>query len=117
MKQFTIIREKWLRGDEDTSMLLDDTGCRCCLGSYLQACGLTDAQLQDRHVPADVRGGLPVEAQWLRRVIPIEGARQFTQDFHLMEVNDNEALTDAEREASITKLFKEQGIEVLFVDA
>ena len=118
MKQFTIIREMWLRGDDgDQTFLLDDMGRRCCLGFYLQACGLTDEELQDVAVPAEVKPGLPEEARWLRSVEHEGPGKQVTRDSLLMEANDGSSVPEDVREESIVELFKEQGIEVLFVDA
>ena len=118
-KQFTIVRDKWLRGatespyEDPNTVLLNAVGGRCCLGFFLQACGCSDEQLLGHATPNNVGAThiLPIDARWLC------AAGSDTQACSLlMEANDSSELTEEQREETVTELFKERDIEVLFID-
>src|SRR5690348_15267405 len=63
----TIDRNIWLRGEEQSQSFLlrtlDDR--QCCVGIYLEACGVPRHSLADRASAESINSQLPTEAQWL----------------------------------------------------
>lgn len=121
MKAFTIDRSKWLRGegDGDSALLRPRDGKMCCLGFYLESCGLTPAQLEGRDAPSEVVNA-PESAEWLydsAGALRLQHKRvQSDVCMQLMDINDSESEDAEDREAFITKAFAEQGIKVTFVN-
>ena len=82
----------------------------CCLGFYLESCGVTKAGLTGRKTPAEVGAVLfPTEARWLYDM-DNDG---LTPSGELMAINDNGS--EYRREDLIKKIFAENGVEVEFV--
>lgn len=115
--KFTIERDKWLRGNESNSCLLNDRGKRCCLGFFGQACGLTDNQLLSKSAPGNV--GMIGSDEWNRTMF-LKTGEDFVPYLHsmeanmLMRINDGTKYTDEERERLIIEEFAKLGIEVEF---
>lgn len=110
---FVIRRSVWLRGDDDDSMLLRPSDERqCCLGIYLEACGVPRAMLRGvmaPHVLLHVHKAYDVRLpDWMT-----ESNGTYCD---LMEDNDNEALNETVREAVIRAGFAKLGITVTFED-
>jgi hypothetical protein len=121
--KLTIDRAKWLRGEgfKESMLLRSYDDKMCCLGFYARACGVPKAAMIDIDTPYNVKEALTTwtkakkGARWLfasgRKFFTISNACQ-----SLMKVNDDdEEYTEAEREARITMLFSEHGVEVEFV--
>ena len=108
-KKFTIDRKRWLRGEgSETSYLhrLSD-GKQCCLGFYLEACGVKRVDIVGVGSPVRLLY-IPDEAKWLE-VNEGEGSRP------LVAANDALVLKASTRESRITNLFREHGVAVEFV--
>jgi hypothetical protein len=120
MREFTVDRSKWMRGKGDQfSRLLvapetarngstvpsEDVGKMCCLGFYSLACGLTPEEIEDVGFPSSV--GYPDEMEWVTF-----DDRENT----IGEINDDPAISDAEREERLTKIFGAYGVRPIFVD-
>jgi len=112
--RFTIDRRAWLRGEgTDASWLLRlSDGKACFFGWYLRACGVPDALLGDvacpTHVPTRL---LP---HWIRRFSNSACVSHAAQ--RLMSINDDESLTDSDREAALITLAAAEGLSVRFLD-
>jgi hypothetical protein len=130
--EFTIDRKVWLRAlpRVPKDMPIDDikaTGSyllreidqkRCCLGIYLQACGVKDEDLQQVGSPGYMCRNKPhvrpLVPNWL---IGSEDAvdRNSILSVSLMEFNDDDTCSDAKKESFIIETFAGQGIKVTFV--
>lgn len=105
-KSFTVVRSRWARGGKlGDRELLNSDGNMCCLGFYGLACGIDREDLSGRCYPAYV----PNE----ERYGPLASNCETI-------ANTNDAteayLADSDREARLTELFAENGIEVTFID-
>lgn len=113
--EFTVDRRTWARGQRNGEpALLNEQGCRCCLGFYAAACGVPDADMSNEQSPGSIYG-------WETKLIHAgEGAGGI---YHvdaqcttlLMRTNDATNLTEDEREARLTEQFAAIGITVRFV--
>ena len=107
----TVKRSKWLRGDENTSMLLDRAGKMCCLGFACITAGLKKKDIVGIGTPSEIGYGR----------LPKSLAKLTTKEFdskicsNLMSANDREYFEDV-READIKKLGKKAGLAFTFVD-
>lgn len=117
VRSFTIDRFRWLHGEgSDKSYLFrPEDKKQCCLGFYLEACGLKRADLRHQ-LPSDCSGPrsdlVPV---WLLGRRAFSGRIDSPQSSQLMRVNDSESWTDEERETRIIEIFKRKGVKVKFV--
>jgi hypothetical protein len=121
MREFTISREKWLRGEgHQVSFLIRGFDKKqCCLGFYLEACGVSSEILRDLRSPQVLFDDgfddeFPEEASWL-----LSGDRTpFNSDDGnaLMVVNDTPDTPGLTREESIAEKFLEHDVLVTFVD-
>jgi hypothetical protein len=115
--KFTVDRAKWLRGGG--GVLLDNKGCMCCLGFVSEQCGVPRDALMLHATPCrtsakfDLQGFLTElrERSWADE--PFWGNTRLAGD--AMEVNDNENLTDSERERELVAIFGGHGYELEFV--
>jgi hypothetical protein len=124
MKKLTIKRSEWLRGEGFTAskLLRPEDGKKCCLGVLsLQLLGATEDQIKGVDAPARVP-----EISWpegfIRPMPHLDGAPSAVRYMHnsdcehLMEINDNRAMSDVEREFLLVENFQKFGIDVEFVD-
>jgi hypothetical protein len=131
--ELVIDRKTWDRGgNPDGSKLLDaKTGKKCCLGFLATACGYTDEQIITITTPAMLLNESELKPVVLK---PVEAFGKLVMLSHwdslygkylntevcteMMKVNDIAYYTGEEdaREDELTKLFKEIGVEVIFVD-
>ena len=82
MRTLTIDRAVWYRGQgpEESKLLRSEDGRRCCIGLYLQACGVPDNALRGKPVAVQLFNiALPPEADWTQRRADEEVARYFRQ--------------------------------------
>lgn len=120
---FVVDRRTWLRGNgPDSSSLLDENGCGCCLGHYAKACSLPDELIQYEESPAGVcanpsseYGAIPWITKLLQSELDDDGNLSETGVcMRLMAVNDATDISDSKREERLTQLFASIGIAVKF---
>jgi hypothetical protein len=114
--KLTIDRNTWLRGEGSvvSRLLRKDDGKKCCLGFYMNACGVSDSEIEEVRLPSDL-DDIPNEAAWLVEKSNIKNLNVPSPiAFDLMQYND--ASSQFGREEEITKIFKEAGVEVEFVN-
>ena len=110
--EFTIVRDKWLRGEGGPdSSLLNDAGRMCCLGFFAEACGAKDIR-GVTWMDAPFRSQVPA---WAWDLLVKYGSDDTDYAASLTKANDNKDIGDDEREAKLTELFAEAGIKVNFV--
>ncbi len=88
----------------------------CCLGIFLKSLGASDESLLDMATPADVDPSNSVVPDWLlcdEPQIYLDCPREV---YDLMESNDDDQLSEDEREYRVEKFFASKGIEVEFVE-
>jgi hypothetical protein len=114
--KFTIDRDIWIRGVTPESALLHSpTGKMCCVGIYLQACGVPRDRLKDKPTASWIDMDLlPANARWL--VTGVGGDHETPAAAALYAVNDDFAVNELQREVEIVELFARQGIEVEFTN-
>ncbi len=117
MTTFVLDRSRWYRGKSAARSYLRSPydGLMCCLGLYLESCGVPAVDLTSERYP---HAALPIppEAKWL--LAPEPRAEDQHSDRTLLAVdNDSEFLTEDVRERKIQAVFAKHGIEVLFVDS
>lgn len=106
-----IDRERWLRGEGEAE-LRDAEGHMCCLGFACIAAGVPAQRIEGHGEPFDVFHAVGVDVpdvpdvwRWLWRL-------KATSSF--IKVNDDEAITEYEREQELTTRFHARGIDVEF---
>jgi hypothetical protein len=127
MKNVTIQRSKWYRGDKPQNgesksklWLNDKKGHGCCLGHVLnQTEGFNKKQMCNIGDPED----LALELNKPNNLCEVRMHNDIVEwaDNHdwvrtAMVINDNGAISDKEREKQLKKLFKENGYNVKFVN-
>lgn len=121
VKSFSIDRKTWFHGQCGSRLLCQSDNKRCCLGFYLNACGLSDAEIADKSTPLSVFYENPNSVpDWLIEQIGLAPIHTEIA-LHLMDVNDRTMssagigyIMRTEREAKITELFAQAGITVTF---
>lgn len=112
-----ISRAIWLRGEpgggEDSWLLRHSDAKMCCIGIYLEVCGVPRRRLEDVGTPAFLSetGRIPAQALWL-----VKDGCDSACSVKLMDYNDNSDLSETEREESIISGFGQQGITVEFTE-
>jgi hypothetical protein len=123
-KVLTIVRSKWRRGGNNNThlgvtRLLNDRGRMCCLGFDAIACGLSPAIIKGLGEPCEI-GQADVPREYLESPrFGEEGGRYYqTKAITVaIEHNDEEHISDTEREVLIRQDLKALGWDdVLFVD-
>lgn len=128
LKKLVITRSKWFRGKMDgrSSLLIDpedsysiteNVGKMCCLGFYgRQICGLNLKDLRGQGTPEDVKKW-PSDDPLVIKPTSQQGY-PYTLDsticHEMVKTNDNKKITEKQREARLTKLFKKIGVNVTF---
>lgn len=112
--KLTIDRNVWLRGEGASAscLLREVDGKRCCLGIYLQACGVRDEELGYSESPEKIQH-LPNQAQWL---IEPTTYTDTGDTCNLMERNDIREIGEDEREEKIASIFAKHNVEVEFIN-
>lgn len=108
MFKTVVKRSEWLRGNYD-GRLLNNEGLKCCLGFRCEQAGIALENLRGKELPFEVKG--KSRLPWWLRSVNLEGKAN-----QAAITNDANYLTDEEREAEITEIFKNQGEEIEFVD-
>jgi hypothetical protein len=114
VKAFTIDRATWLHGEgsEDSYLIRSRDSKKCCLGFYLENCGLPEEYLTDKMTPSYCNVEMNARTpDWLldENKLGVSWACQV-----LMNTNDDTTNSRSEKEASIIAGFKAVGIEVSF---
>lgn len=111
--RFTVYRETWVRGGRTPTRLLTDEGGRCCLGHLARDLGIGDeACLGRTFFPRRSYDGNLDEIP----SPPIDRYLRIAESAPFVSVNDNDSISDAEREALLTEMFADGGVDVTFVD-
>lgn len=116
IKELVISRSIWLRGGpEGESKLLRTTDNKmCCLGIYLEACGIAKDQLEDVETPANMDPGQEIPVWLLEDDLDPDDSSPVARE--LMMVNDDSNVSEEKREDFIASEFEKQGIKVTFTD-
>lgn len=116
MKEFTVYKDSWIRGDgfvynDDgeriylgNSELLNNDGNMCCLGFLGESCGVSNARMLGQIEPNDVDRNK-------HRNYPELGYDVWNK---FISVNDNFRLTDRQRQDRLRRMFKKIGYKVSF---
>ena len=118
--KFEVKRSEWYRGwPLDSALFVEEANRikdepdkkRCCLGFFANACGLYDDQICDRQLPRDVPENVSTNfasQDWnnLKSMLIAD----------MINVNDDESLSDEDREEELIVLFSRVGHEIVFVD-
>jgi hypothetical protein len=114
VKAFTIDRAKWLHGEGEISsfLLRASDGKQCCLGFYLESCGIPRDKLENRASPGNITffGGVQIP-EWLLNIGTLLHSKEA---FALMVENDDVVTPDFHRETAIIAGFARVGITVTF---
>lgn len=108
LKSFTVYRGSWLRYGFGPSLLLSQSGKRCCVGFMAAACGIPDDTLRGVDAVARLE---PI----VRGVLPLSCVDNDPY-FAAYHINDESQLSGPTREKEIVAWFATHGIEVTFVD-
>ncbi len=118
VKEFTIVREKWIRGKAARyagmviSRLVTDHGQMCCLGFYGVACGVPERNMLNVSFPNQV---LPSRLNdGINQFFKLPNEQRDTQ-IRLIEANDKVDISAKERERTLKRLFRRIGVRVNFV--
>ena len=111
MREFTIYRDKWVRGDRyhndyhlGRSALLNENDNMCCLGFLGKACGISQKRMLNKTAPDDV-------ARNKHRNYP---ALSYDEWDKFVSINDNTSITNRQREDTLRSFFKNIGFKVSF---
>lgn len=122
-----IDRSRWLRGEgpEDSRLLRSTDGKMCCLGFCLLELGKTEDEIRDVPAPLETKRILQGKPEDFVEC-PGIGTRLLTKQGTLyiyptgvagaMEVNDAADLDEPTREAHLSELMVQVGIELVFGD-
>ena len=116
--KYTIDRKTWRRGGDkydekfgETS-LLNPQGFMCCLGQCLLQEGIEEDKLLNVGDPADAH----VNSSFVHKSQSIEFYLNTPLAKDAMQVNDNPFFSDIEREEKLINLFKENNLEIEFIN-
>ena len=119
MKEFTVRRSKWVRGDgiNGDARLLNSNNCMCCLGfAICQITKMPQEELMDKRMPSHVFTRKSFLTETTQRLT----GGSFVSDNELANdaslINDNSVITDAVRETELKKIFRKHGIKINFKD-
>lgn len=118
---FIISRALWLHGEghRESLLLRGRDNKQCCLGIYLEHCGVAKEKLLHITEPSGlfqkIGNEYPDQAKWLlKKGQEVVVNSNVTYDLAL--VNDSSLYEEEEREKEITQLFFEHAIDVTFTD-
>jgi hypothetical protein len=135
--EFTIVRRRWRRGKQiegkGSYLRNEKDGKMCCLGFYLEACGVPRAEINGRGMPYQVLNNALDQKKKVAvlKQLRVAGARwlvilrghsagvpasydndEITED--LVDANDNKKLSSAKIEEKVAALFAKKGVKVRF---
>lgn len=111
--KLVIDRNKWLRGEgpSQSRLIRSNDNQMCCLGFLGKACGISEQELFDEYTP-ETAGD---ENKWPNGIFNEDAVENSDITAELMEINDDENLTDENRESNLIERFATINIEVEFV--
>ncbi len=111
----TIDRKTWLRGEGTSAsfLLRKSDGKKCCLGFYSLRKGFNKKFIEDKKSLPQLPNPEKNFPDFCVKGLEIPINSDFAGE--LMGINDG-ILEESERESKITKLFKEIGVKVKFVN-
>lgn len=123
MRTVKINRKYWLNGNTtDASTMCNELNQRCCLG--FAANQIHRIPLQDMYESCGATPASVMEECNITPKLNLLAYRQREENFNMyresafsdkaMEINDDTNLTNRERERKLTKLFRENGINLEF---
>lgn len=120
IKEFTVDRKTWQRGEGPNSALLGRDGRKCCLGFLALACGHTEADIFGVSSPFDL---FDKDKSYMMPPALIDDGDGNEEGIitcdsfaciKLMDTNDDKCITESFREEQLTKGFESLGIKVTF---
>lgn len=121
--EFVVQRSKWLRGNGEGSVLLDRHGCMCCLGFVANQCGMAADVLLDNATPACLRWDDDADMERIAGILAeCTGVGAYGDDIWAdsqlavvaITLNDDAAISEAERETQLSALFAKHGYALRF---
>lgn len=118
MKKFVIDRSKWRTGDDSINrtgkgktQLLNEQKYMCCLGMYCEQLGIDRQKLVFVGSPEALEIDIPLltyksEGEYRNTLFALAA----------IEINDDEAESNEERERMIAEHFATEGIEIEFIN-
>jgi hypothetical protein len=118
-RRLVIDRSRWFcgRGPELSRLLRPTDKLMCCIGIYLESCGVPPEILSGQCYPTatSVAAHVPEHARWLLDPEPLDEVGQSDRTA-LAVTNDTKGLFRVEREQRIAEIFAKHDVEVVFVD-
>ena len=111
IKRFIIDRKIWLRGEDDSYLLRKKDKKQCCVGIFLNACGVTKKALRGLRT---LDSNLVLRDKFLKTWQETWTKSLDSGFAQMYSVNDNEITSEYVREKAIKGLFSERGISVSF---
>ena len=134
MRELTIDRRKWARGDMGGgSALLNEIGSMCCLGFDMRGCGFKPKEIRNQAMPDDV-GDMDKQMKRTAKKVPhlvntldnpwadstdedgLLRLRATKFAIKAAAINDNVKIAERTREKRLKALFFEQEIALQFVN-
>lgn len=130
-RELVIDRNVWLRGEgsHQSCLYRPRDGKMCCVGIYLDACGVPKDRMVAHSNATSLAEKLPDEAKWLFGTSPLGGTFASADANYLYAVNDTEAGSkpiahpppvtvpdEAFREAEIVRYFAAHHVRVTFIN-
>ena len=119
ISSFVVKEDSWLRGKGSWNSRLYDlrSGEKCCLGFLANACGLSNAAIVDIKSPGAQKlknnfDKFPKEL--IDSSENISGTYDAFITIQIMEINDNEDISDEERKEKLKNLFTSINIDIKF---
>lgn len=120
--KITIKRDDWLHGEGSGMLYRPSDGKRCCLGFALKERGVEDATMENINYPhllANTIREVSNKCDWMIKesLSPVSRFKFVNSDDcgRAAEINDRIGISDIVREETITKIFADNGDEVVFV--
>lgn len=131
LKTITIDRSKWRRGGsgktgKEYAQLFNPKEPTpfnmCCLGQYLEQCGVKKSYLEHRVTPGDIKVS---QVPKVTKAIKVLGGEIDKRSSYFgisdvaeeaMALNDNVKISGKTREKRLTKLFEKHGIQLVFIN-
>lgn len=130
--KLVIDRTRWLRGEKDSFLLRELDDKMCCLGFYCIARELLEEDIEDKSDPSEVVETIKLNKHHPKNKIkdlitPLYGQESWNKTEilawdnnyvckKLMGVNDDDEITENEREKEIAGLFTSINTEVEFIN-
>lgn len=111
MNKCEIQRSTWARGrNTDKVYLCGTNNMKCCLGFYMNQVDKIPVYKLNYHAPEDI-----LEVDNVESDLIIEGTNSGFAE-HAIYINDDDELSEIQREEQLKELFAENDTELKFVD-